>query len=130
MESRKYVCLTAAAAMGLSLVGAAGVAAAGPLQGVVVRGERIDPSLQRKVSYSDLNLAFRPGQKALAARIYNTANNLCWELNGEYYLRTCTQDAIASTDQQVSEAIKRAKRQMAGLPVGPAVAISMVVGGR
>lgn len=132
MESRKFACLTAAIAMGLSLVGIAGAAAAaGPLQeDVVVKGERIDPELQRRVSYADLNLAFRPGQKILASRIRGTANGLCWDLNGPFNNDRCTIDAIGSTKVQVAAAIDRAKRQMAGLPVGPAVAISMVVGVR
>ena len=130
MESRKFACLTAAIAMGLSLVGIAGASAARPLQDVVVKGERIDPALQRKVSYADLNLAFQPGQKILASRIRNTADDLCWDLNGAFAHRTCTYDAIRSTDSQVAAAIDRARRQMAGLPVGPAVAISMVIGVR
>lgn len=132
MESRKVACLTAAVAMGLSLVGIAGAAAASaePLPNVVVRGERIDPELQRRVSYADLNLAIRPGQKILASRIRNTANGLCWDLNGPYNTDRCTIDAVNSTREQVAAAIDRAKRQMAGLPVGPAVAISMVIGAR
>jgi UrcA family protein len=132
MESRKFACLTAAIAMGLSLVGIAGAAAAvRPLQEVVVvKGERIDPELQRRVSYADLNLAFRPGQKILASRIRSTANGLCWDLNGPFMSDRCRIDAIASTKGQVAAAVTRAKRQMAGLPVGPAVAISMVIGAR
>lgn len=131
MESRKFACLTAAIAMALSLVGVAGASAARPLQEtVVVKGERIDPELQRRVSYADLNLAFRPGQKILAARIRNTANGLCWDLNGPFNNDRCTSDAVLSAKDQVAAAVDRAKRQMAGLPVGPAVAITMVIGGR
>lgn len=130
MESRKFACLTAAIAFGLSLVGIAGAAAAGPVRDVVVKGERIDPDLQRRVSYADLNLAFRPGQKILASRIRSTANGLCWDLNGPFNTDRCTIDAIDSTKLQVAAAVERAKRQMAGLPVGPAVAISMVIGAR
>ena len=132
MESRKVACLSAAIAMGLSLVGIAGAAAAArPLQDmVVVKGERIDPELQRRVSYADLNLAFRPGQKILASRIRSTANGLCWDLNGPFNNDRCTVDAIDSTKGQVAAAVARAKRQIAGLPVGPAVAISMVISAR
>lgn len=130
MESRKIVCLTAAVAMGISIVGIAGIAAAGPLQDVVVRGGKFDPGLQRKVSYKDLNLAYPAGQKALNSRISLTAKYLCLDLNGFNYLYACTDQAIHSTDEQVAQAIVRAKRQMAGLPVGPAIAISMVVGAR
>jgi UrcA family protein len=82
------------------------------------------------VSYADLNLAFRSGQRVLASRIYRTASSLCWDLNGPYSGESCAYDAVRSTDKQVAQAIERAKRQMAGLPVGPAIAISMVVGGR
>lgn len=130
MESRKIVCLTTAVAMGLSLVGAAGLAAARPLQDVIVRGEKIDPALQRKVSYADLNLAFPAGQRVLDKRIRTTAGDLCFDLNGMFNMRECTSLAVHSTDTQVAQAIDRAKRQMAGLPVGPAIAISMVVGAR
>lgn len=130
MESRKIVCLIAAIGMGVSMLGAATIAEGKPAQDVVVKGKAIDPELQRAVSYADLNLAFRPGQKILASRINRTANSLCWELNPFLGQETCRYDAVRSTDQQVAAAIERAKRRMAGLPTGPAVAISMVIGGR
>jgi UrcA family protein len=130
MNSRKIACLTAAIAMGVGLVGIASVSAAAPLQDVVVKGERIDPELQHKVSYADLDLAFARGQRILKSRISSTANGLCWDLNGNYGVDRCTEDAIRSTDDQVSKAVARAKRKMAGLPVGPALAISMAVGSR
>lgn len=132
MESRKFACLTAAVVMGLSVVGIAGASAAvaPPFEDVVIKGDRIDPELQRTVKYGDLNLAFAPGQRTLRTRILRTAHGLCWDLNGSYGVDRCTSDAIDSTDGQVAQAITRAKRQMAGLPVGPAIAISMVIGGR
>lgn len=130
METQKIACLSAALAMGLSLVGIATVSAAAPPADVVIEGARIDPELQRVVSYRDLNLAYRPGQKILLARIGRTANSLCWELNGPGDVDECTSFAKRSTDDQVAAAIDRAKRQMAGLPVGPAVAITMVIGAR
>lgn len=131
METRKIACLSAALAMGLSLVGIATAAAAvAPPADVVIEGERFDPALQRRVSYADLNLAYRPAQKVLAGRIERTANTLCWDLNGPIDVDKCTTFAVRSTRDQVAAAIERAQRQMAGLPVGPAVAISMVIGGR
>ncbi len=130
MNSRKTACLLTAIAMGVSLIGIAGASAAPSLQNVVVEGERIDPSLQRRVSYHDLNLAFAPGQRTLKQRIFRTASGMCWDLNGTYGVDECTDFAIRSTDDQVVQAIVRAKRQMAGLPVGPAIAISMVLGAR
>ena len=131
METRRSACLAAAVAMGVSLVGiAAASASAAPLQDVVVKGERIDPYLQRKVSYHDLNLAASAGQRTLHRRIYRSAFGLCWDLNGQFELDSCTDGAVSSTDGQVAAAITRAKRQMAGLPVGPAIAITMVVGAR
>ena len=39
-----------------------------------------------------------------------------------------TAGAIRSTANQVAQAIDRAKRQLAGLSVGPPVAIEMVIG--
>ena len=99
---------------------------AGP-RDIVVKDERIDPELQRMVYYRDLNLAERPGQKTRRVRIYRTATSLCLDLNGQYF-HGCTSFAARSTDNQVAQAIDRAKRQLAGLSVGPPVAIAMVIG--
>jgi hypothetical protein len=41
---------------------------------------------------------------------------------------TCKRFAINSTVDQVKRAIARAEQQMAGLAVGPPIAISMVIG--
>ncbi|MDQ3078685.1 MAG: UrcA family protein [Pseudomonadota bacterium] len=127
MDNRKLTCMVAAGFMGVTLTAAATHAFAGPRE-VVIQGARIDPVLQRSVSYRDLNLAERPGQKSLKARIHRTASALCYDLNGLYFHETCTNRALRSTDGQVAQAIDRAKRQMAGLAVGPAIAISMVIG--
>lgn len=127
MHSRHTTCLLAAAAMGI-LAGAAGIATAAPRGDVVIKGRTIDPSLQRKVSYADLDLARQPGQKVLGARIRTTANRLCYDLNGEDFLRQCTEFAVHSTDDQVAAAIERAQRRLAGLPVGPSIPIAMRIG--
>ena len=129
METRKTACIAAAAFVGLGLVSAATSAGAKPRE-VVVSAKRIDPELQRRVSYSDLNLAFRSDQRTFSSRIRHTADELCFDLNGNENNFRCTKDAVRSTDDQVAAAIDRAKRRMAGLPVGPAVAISMVIGAR
>ncbi len=126
MDNRKFACMAAAAFLGVSLTAGATNAFAGPRE-VVVEGTRIDPKLQRTVSYRDLNLAERPGQKILKARIYRTADSLCFDLNGPYS-QDCAWSAVRSTDAQVAQAIDRAKRQLAGLSVGPPVAIAMVLG--
>lgn len=130
MDSRKFACLVAAGFLGVGLVGAATQTAAAPQADVIVRGESIDPELQRKVFYGDLNLAFVPGQKKLSRRIFRTASDLCLDLNGMSGHDDCTDDAVNSTDDQVAAAVQRAKRQMAGLPAGPAVAIAMIIGAR
>ncbi len=127
MDNRKFACMAAAAFLGVTLTAGATNALAGP-RDIVVKGERIDPELQRKVFYHDLNLAERPGQKSLKSRIYRTASGLCFDLNGSYDHETCTRGAVRSTDGQVAQAIDRAKRQMAGLSVGPPIAIAMVIG--
>jgi UrcA family protein len=128
MQDRKIACFTAAVFIGAALtLSATQALAAGPRGDVVVQGKKFDPELQRRVSYADLNLAFAAGQRTLQGRIYRTADQLCWDLNS-FPARTCIRDAVASTDGQVAAAIERAKRQMAGLPVGPSLAISMVVG--
>lgn len=129
MDTRKIACIVAAGFIGVGLTASATHAFAQPPD-AVVKGERLDPETQRVVSYKDLNLAFRPDQKTLDGRIYKTANDLCFDLNGLDGLSGCRDDAVHSTDDQVARAIERAKRQMAGLPAGPAVAISMVIGSR
>ena len=128
MENRKFACLVAASLLSVTLTASATSAFAGPPE-ILVEAP-IKPELQRTVSYRDLNLAERYGQKTLVHRIYRTASNLCSDLNGSYGSRVCTRNAVDSTDDQVAQAIDRAKRQMAGLAVGPAVAISMVIGVR
>ena len=133
MYSRKVACFLAAGFIGVGLVGAATQSTAAPPSDVTIKGKRIDPVTQRTVSYSDLNLAFRPAQQTLKRRISHTASDLCFDLNGYddiYDVDGCTYSAIRSTDDQVAAAIRRAERKMAGLPVGPAVAISMVLGSR
>ena len=132
MESRKFACLIAAGLIGFGLVGAATQAGAAPPPDVTVKGKSIDPETQRTVSYADLNLALRADQKVLNRRIYRTAGNLCSDLgylSGSDYFG-CRGEAIHSTDDQVAAAVNRAKLRMAGLPAGPAVAISMVIGTR
>lgn len=126
MDNRKLACMAAAGFLGVVLTAGATNAMAGP-RDVVVEGKRIDPDLQRKVFYHDLNLAERPGQKMLKGRIHRTASSLCFDLNGQYS-RDCTWGAVRSTDDQVAQAIDRAKRQLAGLSVGPPIAIAMVIG--
>jgi len=126
MDNRKLACMVAAGFLGATLTAGATNAFAGPGD-VVVEGKRIDPELQRKVFYHDLNIAERSGQKALNGRIYRTASSLCFDLNGPYAYG-CTKDAVRSTDDQVAQAIDRAKRRLAGLSVGPPIAISMVLG--
>lgn len=128
MEKRNVACLTAAALLGAALTaGATQALAAPPLGDVVIKADRFDPELQRRVSYADLNLATKQGRHILDGRIFRTASNLCWELNG-FDTDKCTDEAIESTDDQVALAVQRAKRRLAGLPVGPAVAITMVIG--
>ena len=127
MDNRKLACMVAAGFLGVTLTAGATHAFAGP-RDIVVQGGRIDPKLQRTVSYRDLNLAERPGQKTLKHRIYRTASGLCFDLNGSYSHEQCTRGAVQSTNDQVAQVIDRAQRQMAGLAVGPAIAISMVIG--
>ena len=128
MNNRKLACIVAGGFLGVTLTASATHAIAGG-RDVVVEGTRIQPEYQRVVSYADLNIAERAGQKVLKGRIYRTASSLCFELNG-LYDGDCTSKAVHSTDDQVAEAINRAQRQMAGLVVQPDFAISMVIGVR
>jgi UrcA family protein len=131
MKSRKAACLLAAGFISLSLTVAA-TADARPRNNVVVEGERFDPETQRRVSYADLNLAFGNQQKVLKSRISRAASRLCFDLdqNGIREHGICRESAVDSTRGQVALAIQRAKDQMAGRAVGPAIAIAMAVGGR
>ena len=130
MDSRKIACLFAAVLIGAGVTAAAADAKP-PRSDVTVEAHRFDPETQRVVSYADLNLALRPDQKALGGRISRTAGSLCKDIGYfQMNLWSCRSNAIHSTDDQVAAAITRAKMKMAGKSVGPAVAISMVVGAR
>jgi UrcA family protein len=123
MDNRNIACAVAAVVVGAGLIASASSSSARPHDVTVVA--KHDPSLERRVSYADLNLAYRPGQQILKARIVRTADQLCFDLNGPVDDHTCPDFAVRSTRTQVAAAIERAKRRMAGLPVGPAIAISM-----
>ena len=131
MDSLKSACFAAAIFIGLGLT--AVTAGARPTgQEVVVEGKRYDPEFQRLVRHSDLNLAFKTDQRVLMRRLSTTARRLCGDL-GHYRPDEnwmCKSNALDSTDDQVAAAIARAKDKLAGKPVGPAVAISMVIGAR
>ena len=126
MDTRKVACLLAASFLGVGLTAAATSADAKPRLGVVTV-TATDPALQRRVSYADLNLAVKPDQRVLRRRISYTASDLCADLNGSGD-GPCRDYAIDSTRGQVKRAIARAEQQMAGLAVGPPIAISMVIG--
>lgn len=127
MDNRRIACMFAAGFLGLAITAAAASAHAAPRNGNDVTITGIDPSLQRTVSYSDLNLARKHGQRALRYRISYTARDLCNDING-WDDGSCSRFAIDSTRDQVKDAIARAQLQMAGVAVGPPIAISMVIG--
>ena len=130
MNSRNIACMAGALFIGACLtISATGALARSP-GAVVVNAKRIDPALQRTVSYADLNLAQKPDRGALKRRIFQTAGVLCLDLNPVRDPSECVIDALYSTDAQVAAAIDRAERMAAGIPVGPAVAISMVITAR
>ena len=124
MEHRKIACLFAASFIGAGLSAAATDVHAKSPRTIVVQA--VDPALQRRVSYADLDLAKKSGQGVLHGRISYTARDLCLDING-FDDGTCQKFAIDSTRDQVKAAIARAERQMAGLTVGPPIAISMVI---
>lgn len=125
MDNRKIACMFAAGFLGLGLTAAATDARAAPRSGDVTV-TATDPALQRRVSYADLNLALKPAQHVLQRRISYTARDLCNEVNG-FDDGDCRSFAINSTRGQVRSAIARAELQMAGIAVGPPIAIAMVV---
>jgi len=125
MDSRKLACIFAAG-IGLNLVSAATSASANPGDLLVV-GDRREAEIQRTVPYTDLNLALASDQKILGRRIAEAAWDVCSDFHGQIEMfGSCPNDAIRGTDDQVAAAIGRAQRQIAGLPVGPAVAIAIV----
>ena len=128
MDSRNIACGVAAVFIGAALAASSTHALADQREPVVVSAPKA-PELQRRVSYADLNLAAAPAQRVLRHRIFQTSGDLCFDLNGDFQFDTCRDGAIRSTDGQVAAAIDRARRQMAGLPVGPAVTIAVAVGG-
>lgn len=124
MGNSKLACLIAAGLVGVGVSAVATGAEASPRDVTVTA---TDPTLQRRVSYADLNLAMKPDQRVLRHRISYTANDLCFAIN-EYDDRSCRNFAIDSTRDQVKRAIARAEQKMAGIAVGPPIAISMVIG--
>jgi len=129
MQKQKVACMTAAGFLGILLITATATPAFSQSRGVVIEAPRIDPSLQRRVSYHDLNLAQKRDQTVLWNRIGQTAHELCYDIN---WVKedTCPRNAIDSTRNQVASAVKRAQLRMAGLPAGPDVAIAMVITAR
>lgn len=132
MDVRKLSCIVAAGFIGTMVVSAATsspvYAKAKSEKPLVIVGERVDPALQRRVSYRDLNLVFPAAQTELRKRISHTAADLCYDLNdGSDPDRECYNFAVRGTRPQVADAIARAKLRMAGKPVGPDLAIAMVI---
>ena len=127
MQKQKVACMTAAGFLGILLVTATATPAFSQSR-VVVEAPRVDPALQRKVFYHDLNLAQSRDQRLLRNRIYQTAQSLCFDIN---LVRedTCPSNAVRSTSGQVKAAIERAELRMAGKPAGPDVAITMAITG-
>jgi UrcA family protein len=134
MFTRKVATMAAAGFIGALLVAAAVQPAEAKGRGnVTITAQPFDPATQRRVDYADLNIAERAGQKALRVRIFRAASDLCGPTLGyddiDALQQTCVSGALGSTRGQVRAAIQRAKMQLAGLPVGPAVAISMSISG-
>lgn len=130
MNTRNIACIAAAVFIGGSLTASATHAFAASPSEVLVQAQRLDPLLQRRVSYADLNLAVRPDRTILRQRITRTAGKLCFDLNGDGDVSECRTFAVDSTRGQFAAAVARAERRMAGLPVGPAVSISIVISAR
>ena len=130
MNTRNIACITAAVFVGAGLTTSATHAWAASPRTIVVAAKRIDPALQRRVSFADLNLAVRPDRAILKGRIWRTAGKLCFDLNGYEDGSECRTLAVHSTRRQFAAAVSRAERQMAGLPVGPAINISMAITAR
>ena len=127
MNTRNIACMMAAIFLGAGLTASATHAFAASPGTVVVTVNRIDPVLQRRVSFADLNLAVSPDRAILKGRISRTAGELCFDLNGYDFESKCRTQAVHSTDGQFAAAVARAERKTAGLPSVPAESISMVI---
>lgn len=127
IHKQKVVCMTAAGFLGILLTTAAVSPAFGQSR-VVIEAPRIDPTLQRRVYYGDLNLATSRHQRVLKNRIFVTAKELCFDVN-LVKEETCPTNAVRSTTGQVAAAIERAELRMAGRRAGPDVAITMAITG-
>lgn len=99
-----------------------------PNEPVVVHGQLIDPELQRRVPYGDLNLASKPGQQRLMWRVDAAVDDLCdasvdnRPLSMEMQSRACSKFAWASAKPQIRTAIDLA---LAGDPRKVAINISL-----
>ncbi len=127
IHKRKLVCMTAAGFLGILLTTATVSPAFGQSR-VVIEAPRIDPTLQRRVYYGDLNLATSRHQRVLKNRIFVTAKKLCFDVN-LVKEESCPTNAVRSTTGQVAAAIERAELRMAGQRAGPDVAITMAITG-
>lgn len=81
---------------------------------IVVTGPSSD-TITRHVSFRDLNLATKAGEKALRRRVSYTASDICYELNSDLSVHAkmeCRKDAIFDARPQIARAVLRA-RQMA-----------------
>src|SRR5690349_16186251 len=113
MNSRSIASLCAAGFVAVALVASAsGAKAYRPNGDLAVKASPHRLDTERRVSFADLNLAYRPGQRVLQGRIWRTANDLCDDLNGPYGTQECVTFALDSTHDQVAAAIERAQRQM------------------
>lgn len=128
MESRKLLCMGAAAFISSMLVISA-TAYAAPQDPFVVEGHAIDPDLQRRVPYGDLNLAVDPGRKTLLRRVGFAVRDICQDqayavasLEAVTQERICSAAAWDSANPQIKAAFERA--QLGGTLTTAAVTIT------
>ena len=101
---------------GAILVASAAIATvAMPAEGkppIVVTGPSAE-TLTRYVSYRDLNLASKAGEKALRRRVNTTASEICYELNADfsvYAIIACRSEALHDARPQIRQAVLRAQQ--------------------
>jgi UrcA family protein len=103
------------AAIAANLGGAA--ALAGPAQRPVVVVAEPEPAATRHVSYADLDLATRDGERKLIRRLRVAVNNVCAEEVGPaaifYVEMSCRKLTWHDTKPQLESAVRHG-RQMAG----------------
>jgi UrcA family protein len=110
MDVRKLACVGAAVFVGTLMVTATASLAQPPVRGSDVLVEKTNPLVQH-VSFADLSLATKPGQKVLFHRVNQAVGQVCPDYDEEGYaydVLDCKDFAWAGARPQIRRAIDSA----------------------